>query len=105
MQIRLTRRALNDIRKIKATSVERFGELVAEEYLQKIELSLTTIEAHPGLLRDRSMPSDQASRRLSVGTSWDPSGLFRCTAHACKNTRRVGSSGRKLQDTTLGYLF
>jgi len=66
MQIRLTRRALLDIEAIEAASIARHGALATEQYLAKLELSLTTIGAHPGLLGKRGV-----SKKLRIYGSAD----------------------------------
>ena len=50
MQIRFTERATLNAEAIYETSVAKFGEQVAEEYLDKIDLSLATILEYPRLL-------------------------------------------------------
>lgn len=50
----LTERAINDLRAIESFSVERWGETVADRYLDDIEASLSRCSQNPGLLVSRS---------------------------------------------------
>ena len=52
-QLSLTRRALWDIRGIKAYSVENGGEAVGEEYLDAIEDALIRLRENPRILRTK----------------------------------------------------
>lgn len=50
-ELTLSRRALLDIEEIEAYSIEKWGELVADEYLDSIEDALNRLRENPGLLR------------------------------------------------------
>ena len=50
----ISRRALRDLEEIRRFSVERWGERVAEEYLDNIEQALDRLRENPNLLRTRS---------------------------------------------------
>ena len=54
----LTRRALLDIRDIEIFSVEKWGEQVANEYLDAIEAALNRLRDNPQLLQARQDISD-----------------------------------------------
>jgi len=49
--LELTRRALLDIQKIEAFSIEKWGEKIAHEYLDAIESALNRLRENPQLLR------------------------------------------------------
>ena|ERR1051326_957884 len=49
----LSRRAVRDIEEIRHYSVERWGERVAEEYLDSIEEALNRLRESPNLLRGK----------------------------------------------------
>ena len=51
--IALSRRALRDLDEIKRFSVERWGQVVADEYMRSIEQALVLLGEQPGLLRAR----------------------------------------------------
>ncbi len=52
MMIRLSRRAALDLAKIADYSVSRWGQRVADEYLDSFDDALEMLAAHPDLLRD-----------------------------------------------------
>ena len=49
----ISRRAARDLEAIRRRSVERWGERVAEEYLESIEQALERLRENPDLLRIR----------------------------------------------------
>jgi len=49
--LRLTQQALKDLAGIRNYSVENWGQLVAEEYLDEIEQALNLIRKNPKILR------------------------------------------------------
>ena len=51
--IRITRRALSDLKKIEEASVSDFGRIVADRYMDDIESALQTLSEHPSLLREK----------------------------------------------------
>ncbi len=53
-RVLLTDRALRDIHGIEAYSIERWGDEVAQKYLDKIESALNRIAERPDLLREES---------------------------------------------------
>ncbi len=56
--LQLSRRATLDIQHIESYSIERWGEKVADEYLQSIEDALNLILKNPTLLRSKPEISD-----------------------------------------------
>lgn len=52
-RLRLTERALSDIEEIARDSVERWGPLVADEYLSDLGAALDRLEADLSLFRER----------------------------------------------------
>lgn len=54
VDLKLSRRALLDIADIETYSIEKWGEQVAEEYLQSIEDALNLLRREPALLRVKS---------------------------------------------------
>lgn len=54
----LTRRALLDIAEIEAYSVEQWGKLVADAYLQSLQDALNLIRVNPGLLKPKRGMTD-----------------------------------------------
>ena len=51
--VHLTRRALRDIDEIEHFSAERWGQQVADEYLQGLNAALQRLQECPSLLRER----------------------------------------------------
>jgi len=49
--LRLSRRALRDIKEIESYSIEKWGKAVAEEYIDSIQAALNLLKDNPGLLR------------------------------------------------------
>ena len=56
--LQLSRRATLDIQHIESYSIEKWGEKVADEYLQSIEDALNLILENPTLLRSKPEVSD-----------------------------------------------
>ena len=56
--LQLSRRATLDIQYIESYSIEKWGEKVADEYLQSIEDALNLILENPTLLRSKPEVSD-----------------------------------------------
>ena len=56
--LQLSRRAALDIQHIESYSIEKWGETIAEGYLQSIEDALNLILENPSLLRSRPEISD-----------------------------------------------
>lgn len=56
--LELSRRALLDILEIEAYSIEKWDELVAQQYLTSIEDALNLIRENPGLLKMKPEVSD-----------------------------------------------
>jgi len=63
--LRLTRRALIDLKEIKKYSIEKHGTITAEKYLASIEDALVTIKEYPEILKDR--PFAQYAKFYFVG--------------------------------------
>lgn len=53
MLIKLSRRAALDLEEIAVYSIAKWGERVADEYLDSIDFALQTLAKNPDLLRDR----------------------------------------------------
>ena len=53
-EVRITRRALSDLNKIEEDSVRDFGQIVADKYMDDIEVALQTLSDYPSLLREKS---------------------------------------------------
>ena len=51
MKIHITKRAALDLDEIYQYSVEKWGNVVAEEYMQSVDLGLQTLKRNPELLR------------------------------------------------------
>lgn len=64
----LTRRALRDLRSIETYSVERFGQDVADKYIDQLNLALQRLKESPGLLR----PEPEFASKLR---------FYRCNKH------------------------
>ena len=58
LNLLLSRRATIDIQHIESYSIEKWGEKVADEYLQSIEDALNLILENPTLLRSKPEVSD-----------------------------------------------
>ena len=54
----LARRAIRDLRSIKAYSVKNWGPEVAREYMGHFESALTRLREHPGLLQSKKTIHD-----------------------------------------------
>lgn len=49
--LRLSRRALRDIKEIESYSIENWGKAVANEYFDSIQAALSLLKDNPGVLR------------------------------------------------------
>lgn len=47
----LSRRALRDVQEIESYSIEKWGQAVADEYIDTIQAALNLLRDNPGLLR------------------------------------------------------
>ncbi len=47
----LSRRALRDVQEIERYSIEKWGQVVADEYIDSIQAALDLLRDNPGLLR------------------------------------------------------
>jgi plasmid stabilization system protein ParE len=59
VKVEISRRAGLDLAEIWQFSVSRWGERVANEYLDSIDLALQTLAAHPDLLRNAPAPASE----------------------------------------------
>jgi toxin ParE1/3/4 len=57
----LSRRAIRDLEEIHRYSIEKWGDRVAEEYLDSIEEALQRLKDNPGLLSSKPAVSDYFS--------------------------------------------
>ena len=53
--VHLTHRALRDIANIESYSIEKFGEQIAEQYIDKIEAGIGRVSDNVKLLREESL--------------------------------------------------